>query len=158
MRGAERPGKVKWSRPFLKPLQPLAKPAAWQTFVDIADDTHRVDDVNQLLAFTGRPFISIVLIHLQTKFVDNLPLAVTLIANVVAYEGCPATLARWEKEKTLLISDGYDKRSSLDISIMLSLLSSRMTSDAQDLLSILSLLPDGLSDADLVQSKLPIPF
>jgi hypothetical protein len=32
-----------------------------------------------------------------------------------------------------------------------------MTSGAQELLSILSLLPDGLADADLVQAKLPIP-
>jgi hypothetical protein len=32
-----------------------------------------------------------------------------------------------------------------------------MTPGAQELLSILSLLPDGLADADLVQAKLPIP-
>ncbi|KAJ7108613.1 hypothetical protein C8R44DRAFT_803204 [Mycena epipterygia] len=140
MRGAERPGKIKWSRPFLKPLQPLPTFAAWQTFVDIADDMHKVEDITQLLALT-----------------DNLPLAVTLIANVAAYEGCPATLARWKRENTLLLSDGYDKRSSLDISITLSFSGSRMTSDAQDLLRILSLLPDGLSNADLVQSDLPIP-
>lgn len=140
MRGAERPGKIKWSRPFLQPLQPLASSAAWQTFVDIADDTHKVEDITQLLNLT-----------------DNMPLAVTLVASVAAYEGCPATLSRWQKENTLLLSDGYDKRSSLDISIMLSFSSSRMTRDAQDLLSILSLLPDGLSDADLVQSELPIP-
>ncbi|KAJ7234277.1 hypothetical protein C8J57DRAFT_1249419 [Mycena rebaudengoi] len=40
---------------------------------------------------------------------------------------------------------------------MLSYTSSRMTPGAQELLSILSLLPDGLADADLVQAKLPIP-
>jgi hypothetical protein len=32
-----------------------------------------------------------------------------------------------------------------------------MTAGAQELLSILSMLPDGLADADLVQAKLPIP-
>jgi hypothetical protein len=32
-----------------------------------------------------------------------------------------------------------------------------MTPGAQELLSILSMLPDGLTDADLVQAKLPIP-
>jgi hypothetical protein len=31
-----------------------------------------------------------------------------------------------------------------------------MTQGAQELLSILSMLPDGLTDADLVQAKLPI--
>ncbi|KAJ7288717.1 hypothetical protein C8J57DRAFT_1642867 [Mycena rebaudengoi] len=56
-----------------------------------------------------------------------------------------------------MLSDGYDQRSSLDISIMLSFTSSRMTSGAQDLLSVLSMLPDGLSDTDLVQTRLPIP-
>ncbi|KAJ7170239.1 hypothetical protein C8R43DRAFT_90464 [Mycena crocata] len=141
MRGGERPGKIKWSRPFLKPLQPLANSAAWQTFVDIADEAeHNAADIHQLLAVT-----------------DNLPLAVSLIANVAAYEGCPATLARWKEENTLLLSDGYDKRSSLDVSIMLSFSGPRMTPAAQDLLRILSLLPDGLSDADLVQSSLSIP-
>ncbi|KAJ7259618.1 hypothetical protein C8J57DRAFT_1638551 [Mycena rebaudengoi] len=55
-----------------------------------------------------------------------------------------------------MLSEGYDQRSSLDISIMLSYTSSRMTPGAQELLSILSMLPDGLADADLVQAKLPI--
>jgi hypothetical protein len=56
-----------------------------------------------------------------------------------------------------MLSDGYDQRSSLDISIMLSYTSSQMTAGAQQLLSILSMLPDGLADTDLVQAKLPIP-
>ncbi|KAJ7821796.1 hypothetical protein B0H13DRAFT_1920532 [Mycena leptocephala] len=37
MRGAERPTKVAWSRPFLQPLKPMEHEAAWQTFIDIAD-------------------------------------------------------------------------------------------------------------------------
>ncbi|KAJ6570508.1 P-loop containing nucleoside triphosphate hydrolase protein, partial [Mycena vulgaris] len=140
MRGAERPGKVRWSRPFLAPLEPLSDSAALQTFLAIADDGHEETSVNKLLALT-----------------DNLPLAVSLIASVVDSEGCEATLSRWEMEGTRLLSDGYDQRSSLDISIMLSLYSSRMTPESQDLLSILSMLPDGMLDADLVQTKLPIP-
>ncbi|KAJ7095551.1 P-loop containing nucleoside triphosphate hydrolase protein, partial [Mycena epipterygia] len=140
MRGAERPAQVKWSQPFMKPLKPLPDGAALQTFWDIADDNHEESDVTQLLNLTG-----------------NLPLAVSLIASVVAHEGCEATLARWRVESTLLLSDGYDKSSSLNMSIMLSFSSSRMTLEAQDLLQILSILPDGLSDADLVQSKLTIP-
>ncbi|KAJ7499990.1 hypothetical protein FB451DRAFT_48875 [Mycena latifolia] len=140
MRGAERPAKIKWSRPFLAPLKPLSDSAALQTFMEIADDVHEETSVSELLALT-----------------DNLPLAVSLIASVAGSEGCEATLSRWKTEGTQLLSDGYDKRSSLDISIMLSLCSSRMTPDAQELLSTLSMLPDGMSDADLVQIQLPIP-
>ncbi|KAJ7721430.1 P-loop containing nucleoside triphosphate hydrolase protein, partial [Mycena maculata] len=139
MRGAERPGKVKWTRPFLGPLEPLTDSAALQTFIDIADVDPN-SSVQQLLELTG-----------------NIPLAVTLVANVAAFEGCDNTLSRWSAEGTHLLSDGFDKKSSLDISIMLSVSSSRMTDSAQELLGLLSLLPDGLSDVDLVQSGLPIP-
>ncbi|KAJ6533904.1 P-loop containing nucleoside triphosphate hydrolase protein, partial [Mycena vulgaris] len=139
MRGAERPGGVKWSHPFLPPLKPLDDWAAMQTFIDIADDSHENGAIQELLDFTG-----------------NLPLAVSLIASVAGHEGCDVTLARWKNESTRLLSDGYDKKSSLDISIMLSFSSARMTYGAQQLLSILSLLPDGLSDTDS-QFQVPIP-
>ncbi|KAJ7260200.1 hypothetical protein C8J57DRAFT_1471812 [Mycena rebaudengoi] len=92
LRGAERPSKVKWARPFLAPLKPLSHVAAWQTFIEVADEGHDDASIKELLGLIG-----------------NLPLAVSLIAS------------------------------------------------AQELLSILSLLPDGLADADLVQAKLPIP-
>jgi hypothetical protein len=140
MRGAERPGRIKWTRPFLKPLQPLDDEAALNTFLDIADDDYERAIVRELLDLTG-----------------NLPLAVTLIANVVAFEGPDATLSRWRTERTRVLSDGYDKKSSLDISIMLSFTSTRMTVEAQELLSVLALLPDGFSDTELVQSNLGIP-
>jgi hypothetical protein len=65
-------------------------------------------------------------------------------------------LSRWEEEKTSLISDGYDRTSNLDLSISLSLSSPRLNSHSKDLLSLLSMLPDGLSDVELVQSKLPL--
>ncbi|KAJ7127621.1 P-loop containing nucleoside triphosphate hydrolase protein [Mycena epipterygia] len=139
MRGAERPTKVRWTHPFLEPLKPLSYDAARNTFVDIADDFHKSSDIDQLLALT-----------------DNMPLAVNLIAHLVDYEGCSNVLARWETEKTSLLSTGYDKQSSLDTSIIISLLSPRMTPGAKDLLSLLSILPDGLSDAELIQSDLPI--
>ncbi|KAJ7203423.1 P-loop containing nucleoside triphosphate hydrolase protein, partial [Mycena rebaudengoi] len=139
MRGAERPGKIRWTRPFPRPLLPLSDAAAHQIFVDIAEDHHEPEKVQQLLDLT-----------------DNLPLAVTLMATVIGYEGCDRTLSRWKEENTHLLSDGYDQHSSLDISIMLSYSGLRMTNGAQQLLSLLSLLPDGLSDADLIQSGLPI--
>ncbi|KAJ7263754.1 hypothetical protein C8J57DRAFT_1470563 [Mycena rebaudengoi] len=140
MRGAERPAKVKWAQPFLPPLATLPHSAALQTFFDVADSTHDNESVNKLLELTG-----------------NLPLAVSLIASVAGAEGCDSALTRWASESTRMLSDGYDKRSSLDISIMLSFTSFRMTPGAQDLLSILSMLPDGFTDADLLQAELPIP-
>ncbi|KAJ7031850.1 P-loop containing nucleoside triphosphate hydrolase protein, partial [Mycena alexandri] len=141
MRGAERPSQVKWTRPFLLPLQPLAQDAAQRMFLDIADDVHSVEEVNQVLALT-----------------DNMPLVISLLAHLVDTEGCSKTLFRWETERTALLSEGYDKRSNLELSISLSLSSSRMTSTPHslDLLSLLSILPDGLSDAELKQSKFPI--
>ncbi|KAJ7261944.1 P-loop containing nucleoside triphosphate hydrolase protein, partial [Mycena rebaudengoi] len=139
LRGTERPSKVKWTRPFLHPLNPLSNIAALQTFKEVADDVYDEESVNQLLELTG-----------------NLPLAVSLIASVVSSEGCVQALSRWHLESTRMLSDGYDQRSSLDISVMLSYTSSHMTSGAQALLSILSMLPDGLTDADLVQAQLPI--
>ncbi|KAJ7116852.1 hypothetical protein C8R44DRAFT_854592 [Mycena epipterygia] len=139
MRGAERPAKVRWTRPFLEPLTPLSYDAARQTFIEIADDFHDRKDIDQLLSLT-----------------DNMPLAVDLIAHLVDYEGCSNVLSRWETEKTSLLSIGNDKQSSLDGSITVSLASPRMTSGARTLLSLLSVLPDGLSDVELVQSNIPI--
>ncbi|KAJ6592283.1 P-loop containing nucleoside triphosphate hydrolase protein, partial [Mycena vulgaris] len=141
MRGTERPASVHWTRPFLSALKPLTQAAARQTFIDIADDAHNSDEIDKVLLLT-----------------DNMPLAIDLMAHLVESEGCSNVLARWEDEKTSLLSDGYDKRSNLDLSISVSLSSPRITivPQCQDLLSLLSMLPDGLSDIELVQSKLPI--
>ncbi|KAJ7254835.1 P-loop containing nucleoside triphosphate hydrolase protein, partial [Mycena rebaudengoi] len=140
LRGAERPSKVKWTRPFVAPLEPLSNVAAQQTFMDVTDSDHDDSSIKELLELTG-----------------NLPLAVSLIASVASSEGCAQALSWWKLESTQMLSDGYDQRSSLDISIMLSYTSSWMTAGAQQLLSIPSMLPDGLADTDLVQAKLPIP-
>ncbi|KAJ7476495.1 P-loop containing nucleoside triphosphate hydrolase protein [Mycena latifolia] len=140
MRGAERPAKVQWTRPFLAPLKPLSDVAARDTFFAIAEDVHDSKDVNEVLLLT-----------------DNMPLAVDLIAHAVDFEGsCSAVLARWKSEKTSLLSAGNDRKSDLNTSITISLSSSCMSTGAKDLLSLLSILPDGLSDVELVQSKLSI--
>ncbi|KAJ7035328.1 hypothetical protein C8F04DRAFT_1233758 [Mycena alexandri] len=141
MRGAERPAKVQWTRPFLLPLRPLAQDAAQKMFIDIADNTHSMEEVDQVLHLTG-----------------NMPLSISLLAHLVDMEGCTEILSRWEIEKTSLISEGYDKRSNLEQSISLSLSSPRITSmpHSQDLLALLSILPDGLSDVELKQSQFPI--
>ncbi|KAJ7833909.1 hypothetical protein B0H13DRAFT_1914366 [Mycena leptocephala] len=139
MRGAERPAKVAWTHPFLPLLKPLEQAAARQTFIDIADNTHDPNEVDKVLSLT-----------------DNMPLAISLIAHLVDSEGCSHVLSHWEEEKTSLISDGYDRTSNLDLSISLSFSSPRLNPHSKDLLSLLSMLPDGLSDVELVQSKLPI--
>ncbi|KAJ7240639.1 hypothetical protein B0H12DRAFT_1074717 [Mycena haematopus] len=141
MRGAERPAKVQWTRPFLPPLTPLSHEAALQTFEDIADGFHEPTVVNQLLSLT-----------------DNMPLAVALIAHLVDYEDSSDVLARWNTEKTSMLSSGKSRGSDMDASIQISLSSPRLTSSpgAMDLLSLLSILPDGLSDRELIQSQLPI--
>ncbi|KAJ6452200.1 P-loop containing nucleoside triphosphate hydrolase protein, partial [Mycena sanguinolenta] len=139
MRGAERPARVRWTHPFLLPLGPLSDNAAQQTFVDITDNSHSIEDFSQLLSFT-----------------DNMPLAVDLLAHLVDYEGLENVSARWETEKTSMLSVGYDRKSNLDASISLSLSSPRISDASKELLSLLSILPNGLSDAELLQSKLPI--
>ncbi|KAJ7173326.1 P-loop containing nucleoside triphosphate hydrolase protein, partial [Mycena filopes] len=141
MRGVERPSKVQWTRPFLLPLQPLAEDAAQKVFRDIADDGHMPDDINQVLQLT-----------------DNVPLAICLLAHLVDAEGCSMVLSRWQTEKTSVISDGHDKRTNMELSISISLSSPRITSipDARDLLSLMAILPDGLSDAELRQAKFPL--
>ncbi|KAJ7609912.1 hypothetical protein FB45DRAFT_804863 [Roridomyces roridus] len=141
LRGNERPSGVRWTRPFLPPLGPLSAHAARRMFTDIADEGHDPQEIDQLLQFT-----------------DNMPLAIDLMAHLVAYEGCADILARLETERTALLSGGQDRRSSLDASIALSLSSPRMTSQpgAKDLLSLLAILPDGLSDVELAHSDLPI--
>ncbi|KAJ7816397.1 P-loop containing nucleoside triphosphate hydrolase protein, partial [Mycena leptocephala] len=141
MRGSERPAKVRWARPFLRPLNPLAQEAALKTFLDIVDDRHDPIEVDKVLALT-----------------NNMPLAINLMSHLVDSDGCANVLPRWEREKTSLMSGGYDKRSNLDLSITLSLSSPRISSvpHSKKLLSLLSILPDGPSDVELVQSKLPV--
>ncbi|KAJ7896210.1 hypothetical protein B0H13DRAFT_1549769, partial [Mycena leptocephala] len=141
MRGAERPKNIQWTRPFLEPLKALTMDAARKTFIDITDDQYTGEDIDQIL-------------HL----VDNMPLAIDLVAHLVHYEGLSTVLERWETEKTSLLSEGHDKGSNLDLSISLSIESPRLSSTlhARDLLSLLSILPDGLSDAELRQSQLPL--
>ncbi|KAJ7193121.1 hypothetical protein GGX14DRAFT_546373 [Mycena pura] len=141
MRGAERPAHVHWTHPFLQPLQSLTQDAARRAFLDIADETLDSEDIDKALSLT-----------------DNMPLAIDLVAHLVDSQGYSAVLSQWEAEKTGLFSEGYDRRSNLDLSISLSLSSPRLTSVpfAKELLSLLSMLPDGLSDTELLHSNLPV--
>ncbi|KAJ7351565.1 hypothetical protein DFH08DRAFT_935169 [Mycena albidolilacea] len=124
---------------FLSLLTEVKHLALLQTFMDITDNAYIKEDIEQILQFT-----------------DNMPLAVDLIAHLSDYEGLSNVLARWYTERTSLLSLGYDRKSNMDMSISLSLSSPRITSESKKLLSLLSILPDGLSDGELVQYKLPI--
>ncbi|KAF8140702.1 hypothetical protein K438DRAFT_1785468 [Mycena galopus ATCC 62051] len=139
MRGAERPGQGQWTHPFLLSLQPLSENASQQTFMDITDNAYTLDKLKQLLRFTG-----------------NMPLAVDLIAHLTDYEGLPNVLSRLELQKTSMLSIGTDRRSSFDTSIGLSLSSPRITTGSKELLSLLSILPNGLSDRELLDAHLGI--
>jgi Cdc6-like AAA superfamily ATPase len=141
MRGAERPANVRWMRPFLQPLKPLTQDAARQVFNAITNNMHDIKDIDKILLL-----------------VDNMPLAIDLIANLVEYEGVNNVLTRWETERISMLSESPDPKSNLELSILLSLSSPRvaLSPGARDLLSLLSMLPDGLSDVELVQIDLPL--
>jgi hypothetical protein len=81
------------------------------------------------------------------------------MAAVASYEGYSNTLRRWKIENTALLSEGHDKRSNLETSITLSLSSPRMLSSPNaNLLIVLSFLPDGLSEIDMLsRDALDIP-
>ncbi|KAF8199368.1 hypothetical protein K438DRAFT_1933403 [Mycena galopus ATCC 62051] len=118
----------------------------------------RHEELLELISSQSNSFDGSSLLHLVdlpdwTEFSEY-----KLIATVVASEGCQATLQHWKQERTAMLSDGYDKWSNLEISISLSLSSPRMllAPQAADLLSLMSLLSDGISDMDLAHSKPPI--
>ncbi|KAJ7128778.1 P-loop containing nucleoside triphosphate hydrolase protein [Mycena crocata] len=137
MRGQERPLNIRWTRPFVPPLKPLSFAAARNTFIDISDLDSNEDasDITELLSLTG-----------------NLPLAVTLMASAASVEGCKAILTRWKTESVSILFDGLSKETNLKTSLRMSLSSPRITSSpgALELLSVLSLLPDGILDLDLL--------
>lgn len=72
MQGAERPGKVKWNRPFLPSLEPLPPSASRQIFVEVADEPGNEEGsaLDELLDLSG-----------------SLPLAVSLMATIASFEG-----------------------------------------------------------------------
>ncbi|KAJ7793260.1 hypothetical protein B0H14DRAFT_2927543 [Mycena olivaceomarginata] len=71
MRGAERPGEVKWHPPFLPPLEPLSDSASRQIFLGVAYDPGAGEEsaLRHLLDLSG-----------------SLPLAVSLMASIASFE------------------------------------------------------------------------
>ncbi|KAJ7711905.1 hypothetical protein B0H16DRAFT_1479972 [Mycena metata] len=60
----------------------------------IADDVHNAEDVDKVLLLTG-----------------NVPLAIDLLARLVASDGCINVLSRWEEEATAMISQALIRTS-----------------------------------------------
>jgi tetratricopeptide (TPR) repeat protein len=135
MRGSQRPDGVKWSKPHLRELNQLPLFHSKEIFQEIADQAAD-DDAEKLL-----------------QNVEGIPLAAKLIASIIR-DGSETTtrlLSRWSQEKTSLIETGGEHRlTSLDISIALSSDSPRMKKcpEAQDILILFALLPDGFPQQD----------
>ncbi|EJD47508.1 hypothetical protein AURDEDRAFT_163379 [Auricularia subglabra TFB-10046 SS5] len=135
MRGSERPQGVRWTQPFLPPLAALSARAAQQTFLSIADCPESDPALDPLL-----------------RHMDNVPLALVLLANLAQCETLAALSRRWQETETAMLIRGnsHTRVTSVDVSIRLSVRSPRMEAepDALCLLSLLSLLPCGALDRD----------
>ena len=129
MRGSQKPSGTRWSN-VLPPLQPVDLKSALAIFKAIS---HKEDEYAAKLI----------------KAVDCVPLAVTLMANLASVDGetTKALWLRWKEESTSMVERGLDRLSSLEISVQVSLSSPRMQHDlsAAAFLSLLALLPDGMS-------------
>ncbi|KZV75799.1 hypothetical protein PENSPDRAFT_680781 [Peniophora sp. CONT] len=119
---------IEWSYPRLDPIAPLTVESSLELWNNIC---HGYDGHSRKLV----------------EAVDCLPLAVTLLARLARTETSEVIWARWQTEKTnLLSSTGKGHRlNNLGISIELSL---RALGDqsAIDLLRVLSIFPKGLLD------------
>lgn len=139
MRGSERPIGTAWTRPFVSPLAPLNKDAARLTFVTISDVSNDDPSLEMLL-----------------EALDNLPLAITLMANLAQSETPQVLLRRWDSEYTTMLSCGSDSQRSLETSIKISLNGPRMKHpDAANLLRILALLPQGSKNLEDIAPNIP---
>lgn len=143
MRGSERPIGTAWTRPFVPPLMPLDLADARLTFVAISGGPE--DD----------PYLEKLL-----NALDNLPLAITLMANLAQSETPEVLLKRWHSENTAMLTRGpkvEHRLLSLEISIAISLDGPRMRQnpEANFLLRILALLPQGSKDLEDIAPDIP---
>ncbi|KZO96462.1 TPR-like protein [Calocera viscosa TUFC12733] len=133
MRGAVRPAGVEWAETCADPLTPLSLVAARQLWISIA--RHHDGNVDRLLSR-----------------LDGLPLAITLMAHQGQLASPTDLLEAYDSEKTALVeTDRGGRLTSLDVSIRLSINSHTMSQNASaaQLLSVLCLLPEGVTISDL---------
>ncbi|KAF8068749.1 hypothetical protein FPV67DRAFT_1652208 [Lyophyllum atratum] len=129
IRGSQHPPGVSWSQ-LLPPLKPVDLGSAVEIFSAIA---HKKDEYTVKLI----------------QAVDCVPLAVTLLGNLAAVDGetSEALWRRWCDENIAMVESGDGRLNSLDCSIQISLSSPRIRRDpdALNLLSVIALLPDGVT-------------
>ncbi|GLB42038.1 hypothetical protein LshimejAT787_1100530 [Lyophyllum shimeji] len=141
IRGSQHPPGVSWSE-LLPPLKPVDLESALKIFTAIS---HKRDEYAEKLV----------------QAVDRVPLAVTLLGNLAAVDGetTEALWHRWCEENVDMVESGDGRLNSLDCSIELSLSSPRIRRDpgALNLLSLLSLLPDGVTSetASFLEGGIP---
>ena len=134
MRGSQMPSGTRWSK-ILPPLQPVDAGSAVAIFK----------------AITQREADNYALKLIQAM--DYIPLAITLVANLVSVEGetTENLWIRWQEERTSMVGNGSDRLTNLDKSIQLTLSGPRMQQDpgALRFLGAICLLPDGMSSETL---------
>jgi tetratricopeptide (TPR) repeat protein len=133
-RGSARPSGPHW-RDFAM-LSPLPQADARRLFLTVAGTQ-----------FTGDPALTELLAGL-----DGVPLAVELLGY--AAQGQPAldqVATRWRSERTAMLKrmGGLSPQLSVAVSVETSITSPLMTSQALRLLTLLGVLPDGISGQDL---------
>ncbi|KZO91495.1 hypothetical protein CALVIDRAFT_521555 [Calocera viscosa TUFC12733] len=140
MRGAVRPDGVRWTHavPPVRPLSPTASRDVWMSIAGTTDD--KLEELLGLL--------------------DGLPLAINLMANRGQVMKPAQLIDTYRHERTSLLSRGKAGRlTSVQVSIELSVNSPSMQSnpDALRLLSLLCLLPDGISITDMQSMLTSMP-
>ncbi|KAG9035845.1 hypothetical protein FRB95_010439 [Tulasnella sp. JGI-2019a] len=135
------PTRMQWTKPPLAPLEVLSQEAARNLYLEIDSDAKDDPSLDSLLAE-----------------LSYMPLAVTLMARAGSDGETPSELlVRWKAEGTGVIHQpGADRRTSVPLSIELSLHSNVMKNDpdAIRLLSMLSFLPGGAKIA-LIPNLVP---
>ncbi|KAG8984200.1 hypothetical protein FRB94_006266 [Tulasnella sp. JGI-2019a] len=134
-------GRVRWSRPELPPLAVLPSKASRELYVDIDPKAASDEALETLLSE-----------------LDHMPLAVTLMAKIGSEGETPTQLLKtWRLRGTEIIhEEGGDRRTSVNLSIQLSLQSHLMRNnpDALRLLSVLAMLPGGIRN-DIIEDVVP---
>jgi len=134
MRGHERPQEVSWRQPI--ELTRLDDDSAREAFLEIA----------------GKEFADDPRVRDLCKELEGVPLAITLMALAAQGESdLEGIWSRWQSERTAMLKrdKGDHPLTSLDLSYQISIHGDRMNPEARELLSVLSLLPDGLAHQDL---------
>lgn len=134
LRGGQRPFGPSWREAIH--AGPLDPESARSAFLAVAGE-HFQDD----------PDLDPLLLEL-----DGLALAVVLLASQAEGEPDLSMLRlRWQEQRTALLrrAGAKERQQSLEVSLELSIDSPRMTDESRRLLSILSLLPEGVAREDL---------